>query len=335
MSLPPWHLVWDMLRLLLAPTLAASLLVMLALRVLGRERFAPLAAAVAIAAGVFAGNHFKETIEWQLQKGRPLTVDDLRTVLGWSLESKPSPTGALAPPMVAARYWLPWLGGLAMLVELLVGLPRVPVGLGWVLRALVAMFAGRLLTPESFRHEMPPDPDLLHLIPLQTAATPWLLGLAILLEWAILIGLSRKWQDGTPPGAMALCFAAAGFVLLLHHCGSCMDVAMLCCMALLGPALVAWKWPSLTGPALAAAAVALPGLMLTGLHDNATSSKVPVRSFLLVALAPLALAPLALPFLARQRGWKASLAGLILPLIPAALAVFFAFQYESLTFDEE
>src|SRR5713226_2557157 len=102
MPLPPWHLVWDMLRLLLAPTLAASLIMMLALRVLGRERLAPLAAAVAVAAGVFAGIHFNESIEWQVQKGRPLTVADLRTLLGWSLESRPSTTSAEAPPVVPA-----------------------------------------------------------------------------------------------------------------------------------------------------------------------------------------------------------------------------------------
>jgi hypothetical protein len=94
---------------------------------------------------------------------------------------------------------------------------------------------------------------------------------------------------------------------------------------------VAWKWPSGTGPALAAGAIFLPGLLLTGLHDS--SSKVPLRSFLLVGLAPLALAPLALPFLARQAGWKASLAGLMLPLIPAAVGVYLAFQQESLEFD--
>jgi hypothetical protein len=149
-----------------------------------------------------------------------------------------------------------------------------------------------------------------------------------------LLALAHKWKDGTAPGAMALCFAAAGMVLLLDACGSCSETAILFFAALAGPAVIPFKWPSATGPALAAAAVLLPGLLLTSLHDNAYhEAKVPVRCYLLVGLAPLALAPLTLPFVARQPSWKTWLIGTLLVLIPAALGVFLAAQEVSLDFE--
>jgi hypothetical protein len=107
MPLPPWDQVWDLLRLLLAPALAASLIVMLALRVLGGERLAPLAAALAVAAAVFAGNHFMPLFQWELQPGRPLTLADFRTALGWSLETKPSATSS-DPTGPGSRAWRCW-----------------------------------------------------------------------------------------------------------------------------------------------------------------------------------------------------------------------------------
>jgi hypothetical protein len=300
------------------------MVVMLALRIVGRERLAPLAALLAVAAGIYAGNYFMDPkpMPWQLEKNRPLTVTDLRTVLGWSLEAKPAAeatdTSADPPPKPRPIYWLPWLAALAMLVELFAGLPKVPGGITGAARALTAMLAGRVLTPsvspEDFRTAMP--------------EVSWLLGLAILLEWSVLIVLARKWKDGTPAAAVALCLAAASLMLVLAGIKSYMDLALLGSAALVGPALVAWKWPSDTRPALAAGAVFLPGLVLIGLHD--TSTEVPLRSFLLLGLAPLALAPLALPMLARQPGWNTWLAGLILPLIPAVIALILAAQVETL-----
>jgi len=90
MSLPPWSDVWDVLYRLMAPGLAASLLVMLAVRLLGRERLTPLAAALALVVGVFGSYCFREEgINWRFDNERPLTANELLTVLGWSLEGKP------------------------------------------------------------------------------------------------------------------------------------------------------------------------------------------------------------------------------------------------------
>src|SRR5437879_4635184 len=90
-SVPPWDQTWDVLRLVLAPALGASLVLMLVVRLLGRERLTPLAAALAVAVGVLAANYFKESLPFQYDNNRPLTADDLRTVLDWSLEGKPQP----------------------------------------------------------------------------------------------------------------------------------------------------------------------------------------------------------------------------------------------------
>src|SRR5262245_33592263 len=108
----PWQDIWDLLRLLVAPGFGAALAVMLALRlptfvvqrlvraeVLRRvdEWWSAWAVAAALVAGVVAANHFNPkgpqatSMPYQLDKDRELTCRDLRTVLGWSLESKRKP----------------------------------------------------------------------------------------------------------------------------------------------------------------------------------------------------------------------------------------------------
>jgi hypothetical protein len=109
-----------------------------------------------------------------------------------------------------------------------------------------------------------------------------------------------------------------------------MFVALIFFAALLGPALVAVVWRGNTGPALAAAALVLPGLMLTDQHDTAfdptpddpSSVPVPRICFALVGLAPAALLPLLLAGPDRLGGWKHWLPGLVLVLIPVGLAVY-------------
>jgi hypothetical protein len=184
---------------------------------------------------------------------------------------------------------------------------------------VVAIAAGRLLTPVALRAELP--------------SAPWLLALAILLEWSILTALTRKWNNATPIAAMAVCFLPATQVLLLARCSpSNSERALLALMSLLGPAAGAWKWPSNTAPAAAAAAIVLPGLMLIGQQE--TESKVPLESFLLIGLAPLALAPLAISFVARRPCWSTSLVTMGLPLIVAMAGVLLAAQVESLDFSD-
>lgn len=317
--MPPPGEVIDLFVRLLLPAMAASVIVMALLRRLGGERFAPLAAALALAVGVLVGNYFREAMPWRLDSERSLTGYDLATVLGWSLEQKP--TGEIEdttdlPPLPPSRYWLPWLAGLALLVELLVRLPAVTPSMGWILRTGTVLLAGRLLTP----------PDL-------RVATPWAswaLAAAMLLIWMVLKALARQWKDATLPTALALCFAAAGMVLLHAHSARLADMALLGFAALFGIAVTAWLWPGDVAGALGAVAVFLPGLMLTGQQE--TFSEVPFTSFLLVALAPVALLPMTLPLIAQRQRWSRWLPGLILPLIPAGIAVYLAMQAESLPF---
>lgn len=306
--------ILDVLRHLLAPGIGASLAVMLAVRGLG-ERWTALAAALALAAGVLAANYFRQTIDFAIEPDRPLRIAELRQVLGWSLESKPimeseDETSALdePPPVRFAHYWLPWLALFALIAELLIRCCWLPSGAAWTLRAVISLFAGRLLTPALTRVEAP--------------WVAWALGITIVAEWAILIALSRQWRDGTAPAALALCLIAVSALMMEAHSLKLIDLALYAAAGLAGPALVAWRWPGDTGPALAASAVYLPGLLLTG-HQE-TFSDVPWQSFLLMALAPVALAPMLVPFLVRQTGWKRWLPAFTLIMIPLIVAALLA-----------
>jgi hypothetical protein len=324
MPLPPWSEVWDAIRLLIVPAFATSLLLMLLGRRFSGERSAVIAPALALAAGVLAGNCLREAMPWRIDSDHPLNEHELRTVLGWSLEGKPAVEPSAAdpereeppeqPPVPPARYWLPWLAGLALLIDLLARLVS-PSG-GWAARTAVALLAGRLLTPADLRIDAP--------------WASWTLGLAILWEWAILRSLARLWRDGSVPAALSLCFAAAGLIILHAHSARLTDMALLFSVPLFAIALVAWIWPVDTGGALSAAAVFLPGLLLNAQQE--TFSQAPWRSFLFAALAPIALLPLLYPKLARLTGWKRWALAIILPAIPATWGLILAAQAEQLQF---
>jgi len=194
MSLPPWAQIADELQTVIGPALIASLVMMLVVRCIPAafalafrsqirlsltlkrlgEQLTPVAAALAVTAGFIAGNdNQKGALEWQRDKDRPFSADDARTVLRWSLESVPPAENYENPPSKwLSRHWLAWTAGLALVVELVVGLPLVPSSLAVIARTLVAVFAARLLTPESLRAESP--------------AVPWLLAVAIVLNWTVL-----------------------------------------------------------------------------------------------------------------------------------------------------
>jgi hypothetical protein len=176
----------------------------------------------------------------------------------------------------------------------------------------MTLFAARLLTPAHTRIEIP--------------WASWSLGLAMILEWAVLVKLTERWKDGVVALGLAFCFAAASMVLLQAASARLSEMALFCFAALLGPALVSWRLPGDTGGAMGAVAVLLPGLMLVGQQE--TFAPIPWYSFALAGLAPLALAPLLLPFVSRrldqQHGWKRCLLALGLPAIPTTAAVILA-----------
>jgi hypothetical protein len=325
--MPPefWDIAGDYLFLLILPTLGASLAVMLDVCYRGGGRYAPLAAALAVTAGLASGTFVRsDVIDYRVDSDRPWSVTDLATVLGWSLEGQAPPKEGEPPPedpppKKQPRYWLIWLAGLALAVESLVRLMYLPAGVAWSARTLMAAFAGRVLTHEQMRQDMP--------------WMPWVVGLGILLEWAVLVNLAGRWKDGVAALAAAVGFWAAAVVLIHAHYNRGMDMALFGFAAVLGPAVGAWIWRGDTGTALAAAAVYLPGVVLTGQWDaSANDNKVPLTSFICAGLAPVALAPMLLPGLNRLPRWARWLPALILVLIPALIAVGLAAQMESIDF---
>jgi hypothetical protein len=314
--MPPMSEVLDAGLKLLGPALAASLAVALGLGRLVGARFRPGAAALAVAAGVLAGNALRDVFPWRLDHERPLTFRDWRAGLEASLETRPAaePAEGESSPSPPTYYWLPWLAALAMAVELAL-LAGADSGPGWAARTVVAMLAGRLLTLPGARGELP--------------WAPWCLGVVILLHWGVAVSLARRWKDGLVPAVQAACLTAAAVVILHAHSARLADAALLFAMALLGPSAAAFLWRGDASSAAAAGAIALPGLLFMGQQE--TFSEVPLSSFALAALAPLALAVALVPALARQEGWKRwALAAL--PLVPAAAAVVLAARAESLPF---
>ena len=241
-----------------------------------------------MAIGVVNGNYFGGAIEWRFPSEFTWTWQDFCAALGWPAGPASQEEPAYLP---AARFWLPWLAGLAMAIELLAKLPGLRGIVGWLPRLLAAWLAGRLLTPPDWH--------------IQEPMVPWLLSAAIILNWFVLSTLARHWQDGTLALGLAACSAAAGAVLVLQaDSARFMDMALFLFAALLGIALVVWARPGNTSPAAAAVATFLPGLMLIGYHGLSREVMPSPRNFLLIALAPLALVPILWPSLTRQEGWK-------------------------------
>jgi hypothetical protein len=280
---------------------------------------------LALVAGVAVGNYLHQPLDWWFDSDRSPDGRELLIVLCQALEPKPAdanPTDAEggANPLVAppARFWLPLLGLLATLVELLIPPSLFPAIVVGGARMLIAVLVGRVMTPPDFRASMP--------------WLPWALGLAIFIEWTVLSGLARQWKNGMVPALTGLCFAAAGAVMLLAHYKKPMDVALFFFASLFAIAIVASIFASDTGPALAASAVVLPGLVLETYYYTSDFGDVPLLSFLLAALAPIALAPMLLPYWARREGWARWAAGAVLPLVPAAAALLLAAQADKAEF---
>ena len=305
----------EILKVIVGPAAGISLVVMLVVRLLGGEKLTPLAASLAVVAGLYAGNHFRALMAELVRDQHP-TLETLRSMLAQVLERVREPGS-----MPQLHYWLPWLAILAAMVELLVGWSFVPSSFGWIARGLVAFFAARALTPQDMRDSFP--------------EAPWLLGGAMLLIWAVTTELARQWKDGVVGLVLIVCFIAAILVMKQQASSlSLMDMTVLCMSAIVGPALVVWKWPGDIGPAVAAAAIVLPAALLRAYQSNAESNAVlyPFRNFIMIALAPLSMTPMLLPRMLGLVGPKRWLPAVLLPLIPVALAVYWVLKETPLTF---
>jgi hypothetical protein len=327
--------LWATISTLVAPAIGASIVTMFVVRWLGGQRLGSVATMLAVATALVVGgalfeNSVSEPLPWRLGSETELKVKHFVTVLGWWLEDKPQPKpvddAAPAEPVVEddappfpptnqSRYWLVWLAALAMIVEVLLPLLAVPDGPGWAIRTVVALLAGRLLTPNypgaSMRLEHP--------------WVSWALGLVILLEWALLTSLARRWLDGVVAMGLGVCCVMTGLVLISAGHDTVCSYALLTGASLAGPALLSWKWPSDTSAAAAACAVILPSLVLEG-QRGYSEDAISNWNFVLAALAPLALLPMWLPFLAKRERWTRWLLGLALPIIPAVIAAAWAMK---------
>jgi hypothetical protein len=123
MNLPPIAEVADKLRDAVAPSFTASALLLAPFLVARSGRLAPLGAALAMAAGLAAGNYFCGAVPWR--------------------------------PERFGREWVLAAAGIALLAGLIARVPRVPVLVGWLLRTAGAAAAAWLLVSPSARAAYP------------------------------------------------------------------------------------------------------------------------------------------------------------------------------------
>lgn len=313
----PWDEVQDALLKLALPAFGAALAAALLVRLLGRERLAPLASALAVAAGCLAANYFREAAPYLPEGDGPPTASSALAAVSVSLE-RPAPREpaegeeggeAEEPPAPqAARFWLPWLALLALLIDLGARLAPRWEGLGWSLRGLLAACAGRLLVWDVLRPEAP--------------WAPLALAAAILALWGTGYCLSREWKDGSAALAFAVACLAAGVVALHAHSARLADLALMLAFPGAAVALVALFLPGDYGPLGGACAVCLPGLMLIT-QQEATDCNIPWHAFLMAGLSPLPLAVL-VPWAENTPGWRRpalAVALVSLAVVAVALAV--------------
>jgi hypothetical protein len=220
-------------------------------------------------------------------------------------------------PDAAGWHWLLWTALAAVATDALARLPRIPNGVGWALRGMVAAQAGWLLTSASLRDE--------------TIWAPFAVGAVVLVEWALLEQVGRLDRRGLIAFVLATGANVAALVLIYAASARFGNVALVLMAVLGGAGLPALIFGRETNGVAGAVAVLLPGLLLSGQQD--TFSEVPVTCFALAAFCPLALAPSLLP--AWQRYQKKGLwtVQLLLFLLPLAGAVYLAAQTGALDFE--
>src|SRR5262245_125603 len=123
MYIPPLEEVTAKLRDAVAPAFTASVVVLAPFLVILRGRLAPLGAALAIAAGLAAGNFYCESIPW-----RPKDIH---------------------------REWVLVGAGIALAAGMLARVPKLPGVVGWLLRAAGAGCAAWLVVSPDLRAAHP------------------------------------------------------------------------------------------------------------------------------------------------------------------------------------
>jgi hypothetical protein len=306
--LPPAHLVFETLQFVVLPAALAAAAVFAVILLAGGSRWAAPGAALALAAGAGLGNWYRPALPWTSEQPEWRWLPVLNGQL-----TLPAPVWKSEGPV---WHWLLWMGLAALLVGLLTRVPYVPAVVRWLVRAAAAGLAAWLLVPEDLREE-----------------TAWYVAAfaaVVFVEWALLEYLGESTPGGVIPLGLALTFFAGAAVLIHAGTARFTDVATFLSASLFGIAVAARQRAD-AGAVAPGVAVLLPGLLLMG--QNTTFSKVPLTSFVLVALAPLALLPTLLPPVRRWEGIRLKLLQLTLILIPLVVAVVLAMQAETLEYE--
>jgi hypothetical protein len=281
-NLPPSSEVLDALRHVVAPAAGAAVAVFGGASLLGwlaarAFRFnwralAPPAAVLALAAALAAGNYSRPSFPW-------------------------APDGKW-------WHWAWWAFGLALVVEFVARLPRVPVAVGHKLRdTTTGVIAGFVVLPA-----------------LPQAAPWWVLALTlpVAAQWAVVDAAGRRTPGGAVSAAVAVACWGAAVVLLHAESLGFLNTATFLFAGLAAIAVIAWATGTDGSSAAAVATVPLAVLLWFGkvLRD----SQVPDSSFLLVAFAPLLLGVALLPQLGASRFSGVLKIGLV--ALPVALGVY-------------
>lgn len=150
------------------------------------------------------------------------------------------------------------------------------------------------------------------------------LAAVMFLSWIALEGTAR----GETTFGIAAMFFAAGGVAIYAHSQLFMNLALVMAFAFFGLGVVAGAAKVDASGAIPAAVGFLPAFMLNVRYQS--ESQVLLVAFWLVGLAPLPLLLLLLPRLARQPRWLILPLKAVLMLLPLAIAIVLALEFEQL-----
>ena len=297
---PPLDEVLGVVQQVMLPAAGASAFVFAAVLLLGR-RFSNLGAALAVIAGLVAGN--------------------------W--EKVPMP----AEPTASAWTHLPKFTAILLIVGLVTQLLvdaadrsevlrrfRSAFHLAkWPIRASVLAFAADPVIPAD------PGLDRTQFYALFVACS--------LALWLTLDHLAACSFPAEITALQALVALLAGGVMLYAHSAIFLDLATILGSALLGVAVVAGSAKVDARGAIPAFVGLLPGLLVSG--RALTTSEVPVASFVLAAVATLALFPWLVPNLSRRTGPWPRVIRFVSVLAALVAALVLAGRVETLPWEQE
>jgi hypothetical protein len=202
----------------------------------------------------------------------------------------------------------------ASIFGVLVQASWMPRWIGLLIRVMASLAAGWALAPDD---------------PLTSVA----FAAVVLAEWHALERLGDRYHSLVFPFCLASMTGALALVLIHAHSARFMGIALMASASWGGLALAILHRRADSSSTAPSAAVLLCGLALAGYDPE--QSKVPLASFLLVALQPLLYLPLEIGPLSRWKGRGRIIVDAILFVVPLVAAVALAMAYESIAVDEK